>query len=68
MTSAIESALKTFEPRFLDLRVELEPVDNIDRQLRFRIEATLDIEPTPEPIVFDSVLQAGTGGFSVVEK
>ncbi|HEV8591597.1 MAG TPA: type VI secretion system baseplate subunit TssE [Pyrinomonadaceae bacterium] len=68
MTSAIENALKIFEPRFKNVQVTLEPVDNIDRQLRFRIEAMLDIEPTPEPIVFDSVLQQGAGGFSVIER
>jgi type VI secretion system protein ImpF len=67
MTAAIEEALKIFEPRFTDLRVKLEPIDSLDRQLRFRIEATLDIEPTPEPIVFDSVLEAGSGGFAVKE-
>lgn len=67
MTQAIENAIRIFEPRFKNLKVTLEPVDNIDRQLRFRIEATLDIEPTPEPIVFDSVMQPGAGGFSVLE-
>lgn len=67
MTEAIENAIRIFEPRFKNLKVTLEPVDNIDRQLRFRIEATLDIEPTPEPIVFDSVMEPGAGGFSVVE-
>ena len=68
MTAAIENALRFFEPRFKNVTVTLEPVDNIDRQLRFRIEATLDIEPTPEPIVFDSVMEPGAGGFSVVQR
>lgn len=67
MTEAIENAIRIFEPRFKNLKVTLEPVDNVDRQLRFRIEATLDIEPTPEPIVFDSVMEPGAGGFSIVE-
>lgn len=68
MTSAIEDAIRRFEPRFMNIKVTLEPIDNIDRQLRFRIEASLDIEPTPEPIVFDSVLSPGSGGFEVIEK
>jgi predicted component of type VI protein secretion system len=34
--------------------------------LKFRIEATLDIEPTPEPVVFDTVLQLGSGNFAVL--
>lgn len=67
MVREIEEALKIFEPRFKNLKVTMEPVNNIDRQLRFRIEAVLDIEPTPEPVVFDSVLQSGSGNFSVTE-
>jgi len=65
LTKALESAIKVFEPRFLNPIVTLEPVDAVDRQLRFRIEASLDIEPTPETIVFDTVLQTGSGEFAV---
>ncbi len=68
MTNAIEDAIRIFEPRFINLKVTLEPISEVERQLRFRIEATLDIEPTPEPIVFDSVLQPGGLGFTVEEK
>ena len=68
MTAAIEEAIRIFEPRFTNLKVTLEPIENVDRQLKFRIEATLDIEPTPEPIVFDSILEPGAGGFSVIER
>jgi len=68
MTTAIEEALRIFEPRFMNLKVTLEPVENVDRQLKFRIEAMLDIEPTPEPIVFDSILEPGGGGFEVIER
>ena len=68
LTLALETAIKNFEPRFIDLKVTLEPISNIDRLLRFRIEANLDIEPTPEPIAFDTVLQLGSGEFAVKEK
>ena len=68
LKQAVETAIKNFEPRFIDLKVTLEPVNNIDRLLRFRIEANLDIEPTPEPIAFDTVLQLGSGEFAVKEK
>jgi type VI secretion system protein ImpF len=66
MTSALESAIKNFEPRFTELKISLEPINNVDRMLKFRIEATLDIEPTPEPVVFDTVLQLGSGNFAVL--
>jgi len=67
LITAMETALRNFEPRFLDAKVTLEPVNNVDRQLKFRIEARLDVDPVPEPIAFDSVLQFGSG-FTVTEK
>lgn len=68
LTKALEAAIKLFEPRFLNPIVTLEPIDAIDRQLRFRIEASLNIEPTPETVVFDTVLQSGSGEFSVISR
>ncbi len=68
LANAVETALNYFEPRFLDLKVTLEPVHNIDRQMRFHIEARLDVEPAPEPIAFDTVLELGKGEFIVTEK
>lgn len=67
MTQAIKRAIKNFEPRFLDLRVTLEPISATDKSLRFRIEANLNVEPTPEPVAFDTVLQLGSGDFEVRE-
>jgi len=67
-TRSLEKAIKIFEPRFLNLKVSLEPVSNIDRLLKFRIEAQLNIDPSPEPIAFDTILQLGSGDFQVKEK
>jgi len=67
MTQAIEKAIKTFEPRFINVKVSMEPLNNLDRMFKFRIEANLDIEPAPEPVVFDTVLQMGSGNFAVKE-
>lgn len=68
LKSTLEKAIKIFEPRFLNLKVSLEPVSDIDRLLKFRIEAQLNIEPSPEPIAFDTILQLGSGDFQVKEK
>lgn len=68
LTESLTNAIRTFEPRFLNLKVTLEPVNNVERMLRFRIEARLDIDPAPEPIVFDTVLQLGSGEFEITEK
>lgn len=67
MTKAIETAIKNFEPRFLDLRVTLEPISTTDKSLRFRIEANLNMEPSPEPVAFDTVLKVGSGDFEIKE-
>jgi type VI secretion system protein ImpF len=68
LTAAMETAIKNFEPRLIGLSVTLEPVSHTDKALNFRIEARLDIEPTPEPIAFDTILQLGSGEFEVKEK
>ena len=68
ITTAIRDAIEFFEPRFIGVNVQLEPLDGLGKQVRFRIEANLDVEPSPEPVVFDSVLQPGSGEFKVEEK
>ncbi len=68
LTKAIETIIEHFEPRFMDLKVTMEPISNVDKSLRFHIEAQLDIEPAPEPIAFDTVLQLGSGEFEIKEK
>jgi type VI secretion system protein ImpF len=67
LKSAVESAIRTFEPRFLDVVVHLEPISSTDRQIRFKIEARLDLDPVPEAMVFDTILQLGSGSFAVTE-
>ena len=64
----IETAIRTFEPRIFDVDITFEPVDNLDRQIRFRIDARLDVDPTPEPISFDSVVHAGNGRISLAAR
>ncbi len=68
MAQALEEAIKIFEPRFSDLKVTLEPIDNVDRLLKFKIEATLDVDPAPEPVMFDTVLQLGGSSFEVQDR
>lgn len=61
----IEEAIRRFEQRLEGVVVSVEPVLATDRVLRFRIDARLKIDPAPEPIVFDTVLQLGTGEYEV---
>jgi type VI secretion system protein ImpF len=61
----LEEAVARFEPRLSGVRVTLEGSRDDERSLHFRIDATLDLEPEPEPITFDSVLQLQTKSFVV---
>lgn len=64
----IETALRIFEPRFMNLKIMLEEINSVERGVKFRIQAILRVEPTPEPVVFDTVLQVGSGAFEIKEK
>ena len=64
----IEQVVRSFEPRFEKVRVEIiKDADELDRTFRFRIDALLHAEPAPEPVVFDTMLEASTGDFEVKE-
>lgn len=67
ITAELEKAIQVFEPRLLDVKVKLEPVRTTDRELRFRVEAFLNVEPDPEPLAFDTVLELGSGDFEIRE-
>jgi type VI secretion system protein ImpF len=65
----IERIVKKFEPRFKSIKVKLlENSDKADRTLRFRIDALLHAEPSPEPVSFDSQLEPLTNDFAVDQK
>jgi len=65
---AIERSIRNFEPRLQDVVVTAEPIDTLQRMVRFRIEARLKTDPVPEPVMFDTVLQLGNGQYQVQEK
>jgi len=39
--------------------------ENARRELRFLIEAVLRMDPNPEPVVFDTVLEFSSGEYDV---
>jgi len=62
----LQAALKFFEPRLSKVRlIPLEPVVARTRTFRFRIEALLLMDPAPEHISFDTVLQLTTNQYEV---
>jgi len=66
LTRSIEDALRRFEPRLVDVRVErVRSDDAIDRTFRFRILGTLKLESIEQEIRFDSSLETITGQIEV---
>ena len=63
---ALESAIRRFEPRLEKVTVTLETPMETDPALRFRVDAMLRIEPFPEPVSFETLLQPESGHFVVV--
>lgn len=62
---AIEGCVRAFEPRLTDVRVTLESSDTTDRRLRFHIEGNMKLDPAPEEITFDTVLELTSGEYKV---
>ena len=63
---AIEAAIRRFEPRLEKVIVTLEPALETASALRFRVDALLRVEPAPEPISFETLLQPESARFVVV--
>jgi type VI secretion system protein ImpF len=62
----IELTLADFEPRLTSVRVRaVDDGNGAPRVLRFQIEALLKMDPAPEQIFFDTILQLSTGDCQV---
>ncbi len=62
----LQGTVKIFEPRMANVRiVPLEAVAGKTRTLRFRIEGMLVMDPAPEHVSFDTVLELTSGGYEV---
>ncbi|HTW79797.1 MAG TPA: type VI secretion system baseplate subunit TssE [Terracidiphilus sp.] len=62
---AIAGCLRIFEPRLTDVHVTLEGSELVDRRLRFHIEGNLKLDPSPEEVAFDTVLELTSGEYKV---
>lgn len=63
----LERAITTFEPRLERVRIIIDDPRPFDRGLHFRIEAVLRVEPAPEAVTFDAVLQLTTQEYRIQE-
>jgi type VI secretion system protein ImpF len=66
LCQAVQFAIEQFEPRLRNVRVELLPSDvATERALRFRIDATLYVEPVEDKVFYNSSLEPVSGNFEV---
>ncbi len=63
---ALEAAIELFEPRLARARVtSSEPFRKAQQAITFHVEAILMVDPAPERIAFDTVLEISKGAYSV---
>jgi type VI secretion system protein ImpF len=62
----VEQTIEIFEPRLLSVRVRaVDSASSGPRILHFQIDALLKMDPAPEQILFDTVLQLNSGEFNL---
>ena len=62
---SLEQAISLHESRLTRVRIVLEQQRDLDRALRFRIDAMLDLGDDNEKVQFDAVLQLNTQTYLV---
>jgi type VI secretion system protein ImpF len=65
LLKAIRVAINCFEPRLLNIKVILEPAADDTRVIRFGIEGLLRMDPAPEHVFFDTMLEPVSGQYQV---
>jgi type VI secretion system protein ImpF len=62
----VEDTISLFEPRLANVRATIVPAEaGSRREVRLVIEAVLRVEPDPEHVVFDTVLEVASATFAV---
>ena len=62
----IERSIRQFEPRLIQVAVNLVPAkEETSTTLHFRIDALLQADPAPEPISFETLVNAATTDIAV---
>jgi type VI secretion system protein ImpF len=71
LLAALQDTLERFEPRLARPRVRfaapVEATGGRTPHIRFVVEATLMMDPSPEQVVFDTVLEVASGEYEVNE-
>jgi type VI secretion system protein ImpF len=66
LRAEVEATIRRFDPRLANVRVALvDRVEQLEPVLRLRIDALLRVDPAPEPIAFDTLIDATTADIVV---
>jgi type VI secretion system protein ImpF len=65
LTWLLEKTIQTFEPRLDGVRVSMQPLTDANRRVQFIIEGLLLMDPAPERISFDTMLDLTSGSYKV---
>lgn len=64
----IRMAIATHEPRLTEVKVTLESPKELERMLRFRVDAVLTVHPNKPPVSFDATLQLSSSSYRIKER
>ena len=68
LAKSIKSAINFFEPRLLSVKVTIGGTFGEVRGIHFSIEGLLRMDPAPEPVFFDTILDPSKGEYTVMSK
>jgi len=63
----LEKAIAQFEPRLRNVTVRVEDQGTDERNLRFKINALLFLDPAVEPVTFDTFFDVNRCEYSIAE-
>lgn len=63
----LEKAIAQFEPRLRNVTVRVEDQGTNERNLRFKINALLFLDPVVEPVTFDTIFDVNRCEYSIPE-
>ena len=65
MLRDVRAAINFFEPRLMGVKVAMESSDDETHGIHFTIEGLLRMDPAPEPVFFDTLLESISGEYKV---
>jgi len=65
LAKSIKNAISYFEPRLMSVKVTIAPTGDEVHGIHFSIEGLLKMDPAPEPVFFDTVLEPSSGEYKV---